>query len=128
MNPSSHAGAAPGPPLGASVRVKYGIHPGGSDAPRAPCTLPPTTSFSLPPLDSKLVTCQLTLGQGASPPKTSAVPLSILELQSVDEKSKSAVTKSGLLSSTVLTMQSWNKKKKKKERGEGLPGCKHWDC
>lgn len=68
-----------------------------------------------PPLDIKLVTCQLTPGQGASPPKTSAVPLSILELRSVDEKSKSAVTKPGLLSSAVLTVQSRNKKKKERK-------------
>lgn len=44
------------------------------------------------------------------PQRTSAVPLSILELQSVDEKSKSAVTKLGLLPSTVLTVQSRGKK------------------
>lgn len=51
------------------------------------------------------------------PQRTSAVPLSILELQSVDEKSKSAVTKLGLLPSTVLTVQS---RKKREEVGDYL--------
>lgn len=37
------------------------------------------------------------------------MPLSILELQSVDEKSKCAVTKLGLLPSAVLTVQSGGK-------------------
>lgn len=47
----------------------------------------------------------------------SAVPLGILELQSVDEKSKSAVTKPGLFPSTVLTVQS---RKKGEEVGDYL--------
>lgn len=39
------------------------------------------------------------------------MPLSILELQSVDEKSKCAVTKLGLLPHTVLTVQSRGEKR-----------------
>lgn len=43
------------------------------------------------------------------------MPLGILEVRRVDEKSKSAVTKPGLLPSTVLTVQSRGKK-----TGEGV--------
>lgn len=46
--------------------------------------------------------------RGGGPQRKSMVPLSILELQSV-EKSKSAVTKPGLLPRTVLTVQSRRK-------------------
>lgn len=47
----------------------------------------------------------------------SAVPLSILKLRSVDEKSKCAVTKRGLLPGRVLTEQS---REEREEAGDYL--------
>lgn len=118
--------AAPGLLVGAGVRVKYVVHPGARDAPEAPCAQPTTTSFSLLLASSlaRQAVNQLTSGQNWVPKRASAVPISILQLQSVDEKSKSAVTKLGLLPSTVLTVQS----REERGGGGGLPGCKHWDC
>lgn len=108
--------------MGASVRVKYGIHPGPTDAPGT--LLYEHLLLLLPRLDNGPANCQLTSEREAGPQRTSAVPLGILEVQSVDEKSKSAVTKLGLLPSTVLTVQS----RKKNGGGGGLPESKQWDC
>lgn len=72
-----------------------------ADAPGAPCAHPHAASS---PLASTLTSVE-----EAHPQRMSAVPLSILGLQRVDEKSKSAVTKPGLLPSTVLTVQSGEK-------------------
>lgn len=99
----------PGLPMGVGVRVKYGVHPGARDAPGTPCAHPITTSFPFfPPHWSRILSADF--GATEAPQRTSEEPLSILELQSVDEKSKSAVTKLGLLPSTVLTAQSRGKK------------------
>lgn len=83
-------------------------------------TVCPPSSTTSPALKS---VNQLTLKQERVSQRTEAGPLSILELQSVDEKSQSAVTKLGSLPRTLLTTQSWE------EGGSGrLPGRKQRDC
>lgn len=56
------------------------------------------TASPHPRIDAGPPTCQMTSGREAGPQRMgAAVPLSILQLQRVDEKSKSAVTKPGSL-------------------------------